>query len=402
MKWAMASARGDDDGEKRSHPLAEDRPGVYVQVVAPRRRKGRKTPEVEARASACEQNVEARSSAREPNQEARATHAAEVVAPQEPALGVILDSALDAQPKPESASPAPPPDLEPAREADSERPSGEREIVSERPGAYVRALSDNSNGRNDPVVVTLPPPPRLPSFLPPEPEMRLVLRRAEAEDAVAPTVLDAPVSLRRERAPAARRAPAWSLWAFVAALSAIVGSALVVAWRGAGAGSEASSEQEPPAELAPLSTPRLQQLDPATPSPARAQRTPTQAPPHALPAPPAAAHAPSPARAPSSGAVPSVSARLAGSSPGLQPPAPSARIAQPAASPVGAGPVAARAFSVPAAGASDEGTTATGAGTAPAASQSASEPIRAADVAAAEAAAPANESQALPDNPYAE
>ncbi len=335
----MATAKSDDESDVSSHPLAENRPGVYVQVVAPRRRKKSKRSEsasssrppagVEARGSAREQS-KARGGVREETDarvRARRQSDPRVAESDETALPPSGAPQLSAQAQEEaddlSASPSEAPTVvgrfevpdmfgspaeprasthsEPATEPgltglnaravprastvgaadgaeeDDGRQSGERPVDFDS----VRVLngSDNSNQRPDLLGMSIPPPPRLPSFVHgEEPSERSSAMPTPVHSA---SLLDAPPTLRpgaQESTPAARSSA--TLLAFVAAFTAIIVMAGLVALR----------------ELAKPDAPAAQRTRavigaPAQPAPVAA---PAQPAPAATPASPAANVAPTP------------------------------------------------------------------------------------------------------------
>jgi hypothetical protein len=326
----MASPSSDDE-EERSHPLAHERPGVYVQVMSPRRRKSRTSmPEASAEQSGVSK------APTEPSDAVRVLAVAEVLVPiQAQALGSLLESALDAQPQ---AQPVGPAAVEPS---DSDRPSGEREIVTERPSGYARQRSENSNARgSDLVVVTLPPPPRLPSFLPPGFQAEPLARGG----GMPPSLLDAPTSLRPQEH-VAPRGRSWLVLAFVVALSAIIASALMVALRDSGdaegntsvteQGVEQGAQPEPPVASTAVAKPTVQALAPAQVAPA----------PSAPALAPAGAH---PAAIARPGAVPATNTAATSSAPLPRAASPAADLPAPRIAPAASANPAAASASNPA------------------------------------------------------
>lgn len=339
---------------------------MYVQVVAPRRRRDRRSAPQEAAKPASEAAPEGRVTIPEGRitvPEGRVSAVGELVsAGQGRAIGSILESALDAQPR--GSDPRIDPRAESAFDSDADkRPSGEREVVSERPAGYARR-SENSNGRTDMVVVTLPPPPRVPSFVPPGLISAQPEGHAEAEY-LGPSVLDAPTTLRPPAEPPGR--VSWGVLGLVIALSAIVASALLVALR---APSAPDPEDYVPTPVSPFRvevTPPPRTLGP-TPDPTPA------APARAIAAEPAPATKPAalPERASVSTPTRSIPTAVATSTSAA---APVAKPAQPRTAPVPA----------------------------PAAPTRAAAPVTAAPAAPAAAPAPSPEQPSeLPANPYAE
>jgi hypothetical protein len=262
----MATAKSDEESDLSSHPLAENRPGVYVQVVAGRRRKKGKRgeaspssrpPEANARSNARQdagatagvrvQEVDGRGQKRPSNRAAAKKGASAIptseaidaaAQPVEPAaseVGSRADAPASTAASPGVVSSEPPPervaDAQPAaleadetEEEDDGRKSGERPVDSESMRAR-EAASENTNHSAALMGLSIPPPPRLPSFA-----------RAERDIDTDPplhsaSLLDAPHSLRPapESTPAAR--PSVTLVAFVAVFSAIIVSAGLVALR---------------------------------------------------------------------------------------------------------------------------------------------------------------------------
>jgi hypothetical protein len=209
---AMATAKSDDDADERQpHPLAQNRPGVYVQVVGtPRKRKAeraRREAEVASAPPQAEQELAhgrespdqdtARPSGVEPN--AR-THAA--AAPEQRAGSESFGAG-----------------------ARREEPSGFGSRASRSaPTVEVTGVSgpdsENTNHRAD--LMRVPGPPRMPSI-------SLSGAPLPAQEAGA-SLLDAPRSLRPDSLPAEKKT-SWALLAFVATLSAIITAAVVVAVR---------------------------------------------------------------------------------------------------------------------------------------------------------------------------
>jgi hypothetical protein len=343
----MATAKSDDESDVASHPLAENRPGVYVQVVAPRRRKkgkrgdsasssrppagdeGRAPARGKARVAAREE-TDARVSAREgsdpraesdtgseqntkgktvANQAPAAAERLEATGPaptssaaQAPAEWSAAGSSSRADPNAstlaaEPASTPAPGASTGASEIDDEddgRQSGERAVdfdsrfgphAEARPSMRTRETeSENTNDRPDLLGVSIPPPPRLPSFsssIKPEREI------ATDPPAHSASLLDAPHSLRpgAEFTPAAR--PSNTLLAFVGVCSAIIVMAGLVALRDV-------TKSEPAASSAPQAS-NSAPLSPASHGAAPAPRTTVEAfVPSALPAPPTPTADPSP------------------------------------------------------------------------------------------------------------
>jgi hypothetical protein len=321
--WAMASlSSDDDDSEDRSHPLAQERPGVYVQVVSPRRKRERRSVPQEAAKPAVNPQPASRVT---PVPEGRISAVGEVISSaQDGALGSVLESALDAQPRTSRPRFDPRVELDsnvdPHADPHAERPSGERQVVSEQPGPGYLRRSENSNGRSDLVVVTLPPPPRVPSYMP----QALIPSQPETPaEYLGPSVLDAPTSMRARHGEAevpARRV-SWAVLGLVVALSAIVASALLVALR-----APSADVALPQADGRAATSPFLVQ-DP--PRPVRAEPEPSAA---AASPPPIAAQQP-----PAVSVPPAVPGRtFAGAKPAAQVAVPAAkpeRVAVPAAPP---------------------------------------------------------------------
>jgi hypothetical protein len=209
---AMATAKSDDDADERQpHPLAQNRPGVYVQVVGtPRKRKAERARREADAASAPPQAEQELSHGREsPDQ----------------------DTARPSGVEPNVRTPAA---SAPAQHAGSEsfgagsrraEPSGFGSRASHSaPSVEVAGVpgadSENTNHRAD--LVRVPGPPRMPSI-------SLSGAPLPAKEAGA-SLLDAPRSLRPESLPSEKKT-SWALLAFVATLSAIITAAAVVAVR---------------------------------------------------------------------------------------------------------------------------------------------------------------------------
>jgi hypothetical protein len=252
----MATAKSDDESDVSSHPLAENRPGVYVQVVSPRRRKKAK------RAEGAQSSRPPKSSVtkKEPSAPPGAPEVSEVAA--RPAASLSTSDAPTAA----SGFAVVAPEPSAAEDDDDGRQSGERPVDFESMRTR-EAASENTNDRPDLLGVSIPPPPRLPSFtrlerdIETDPPPALPLSGA--------SLLDAPHSLRPgpESTPAAR--PSFTLLAFVAAFSAIIVSAGLVALR------ELTKDDAPIARSAGVSQashapaahdlrPRIEQLAPKT------------------------------------------------------------------------------------------------------------------------------------------
>jgi hypothetical protein len=250
----MATAKSDDESDVASHPLAENRPGVYVQVVSPRRRKKGKhgdsvhssrPPAGKGRVAAREE-TDARVTAREAldpraesdapsakgqngkGQASSAAELSEVAAP----LAAESSPGAAAQVSPEPERESAPVASEAVREGKSDdeddgRQSGERPVDFDSLRAR-EAESENTNDRPDLLGMSLPPPPRLPSFSSPLRAERDIATDPPAHSA---SLLDAPHSLRpsAESTPAARSSS--TLLFFVAVFSAIIVMAGMVALR---------------------------------------------------------------------------------------------------------------------------------------------------------------------------
>lgn len=166
----MATAKSDEDGEQRPHPLSQERPGVYVHHVGSSRRRGA------GRAESGEITIEAASA--EP-----------ITVPGETV------------------------EIEQIRESGVHL---EGDATQGREGS-----SENTNHRADLMIVNLPAPPRVPS---------VGLSGSPLPEQRSASLLDAPQSLRPDTY-APRRGPSWLLLGCVAALSAIIAAAVVVALR---------------------------------------------------------------------------------------------------------------------------------------------------------------------------
>jgi hypothetical protein len=240
----MATAKSDDESDLSAHPLAENRPGVYVQVVAPRRRKKGKRSEASkssgapAPARAAREENETRSSkrGRAPAKGASSERALAAEPSEVETLSVNSPDVPDPSPTLGGPLPAQPVGERAAREAaqvaaadqdDDGRESGERPVDFGSMRAR-EAEAENTNHGTDLLAMSIPPPPRLPSFTGLEREIDTEPPSPLERSA---SLLDAPYSLRPapESTPAAR--PSFTLLAFVAAFSAIIVTAGLVALR---------------------------------------------------------------------------------------------------------------------------------------------------------------------------
>jgi len=185
----MATAKGDEDSEQRPHPLAQDRPGVYVHMVGSPRRRGA------ARAESGEIAVEA--SRNEP-----------ITVPGETVESEIV------------------------------RQSG---VSFEGAGLAADPPSENTNDRPELMAVSLPAPARVPN---------MTLSGQPLPEAPSASLLDAPHSLRPDTRPSPRSGPSWPMLGLVGTLSAIIAAAAVVALRQPVAKQpvEAQLVQPPPAD----------------------------------------------------------------------------------------------------------------------------------------------------------
>jgi hypothetical protein len=211
----MATAKSDDEAEERQpHPLAQNRPGVYVQVVGtPRKRKAERARREADAASAPPQAEQALSYGQEsPEQDTARASGVEPNARTHAASGEQLGGA-------ESFGAAP----------RREEPSGFGSRAEARPSHSAPAVeamavsgagSENTNHRAD--LMKVPGPPRMPSI-------SLSGAPLPAREAGA-SLLDAPRSLRPDSLPTEKKT-SWALLAFVATLSAIITAAAVVAVR---------------------------------------------------------------------------------------------------------------------------------------------------------------------------
>jgi hypothetical protein len=311
----MATAKSDEESDVSSHPLAENRPGVYVQVVASRRRKKSKRgetstssrpPEANAGANARQdagttgpqrvQEVDGRGQKRAANRtgakqaelgsraEPRASTGAtatpegseKTALPVGPGAANVAPSGMVvSQPKPELVADAQPAVVE-TEDDDDGRQSGERPVDSDSLRAREREADSEScshaeartstNARHSAALmgIGIPPPPRLPNFAPSEHDIDTDPPLHSA------SLLDAPHSLRPapESTPAGR--PSVTLVAFVAVFSAIIVSAGLVALR------ELTSDEAPKSASVTAQQvqaiaaqrdvrPRVEQLTPSAP-----------------------------------------------------------------------------------------------------------------------------------------
>jgi hypothetical protein len=326
----MATAKSDDDGDDRQpHPLAQNRPGVYVQVVGtPRKRKAERA-RLDVEAASAAPPAESAGPARESLADGEQRSSGVEPSPRVPSAGA-----------PEQVSGTR--SLEP--EARRDYSFGSAAPHSAAPVELVTAPgagSENTNHRAD--LMKVPGPPRMPSIslsgapLPPKQQ--------------GASLLDAPRSLRPDSLPTEKKT-SWALLAFVATLSAIITAAAVVAVRER-SGPPDESRQSPadapvaagqegtnapraaqPAQGTAAAAPAVVAIEPAAAA-VELQAAPSVEPQQA--AAPAPSAAPVPAAAPVAPPPP-----VAAAAP-VAPPAPVAAAAPPApvAAPARAAPVAA-------------------------------------------------------------
>lgn len=305
----MATAKSDDESDGASHPLAENRPGVYVQVVAPRRRKkgkrgdsassshppagaearsntrqgkarGGVREETDARVTAREgSDPRAESDADSPNREQSTK--SKKVASRAPAAtdprDVKVEAPIAALASEPSVSPAVPASESALDDEDDGRQSGERPVDFESLRTR-QAESENTNDRPELLGMSIPPPPRLPSFSSPAKSEREIATDPPAHSA---SLLDAPHSLRpmADSTPAARSST--TLLAFVGVFSAIIVMAGLVALREVTKGDRAAGVRQA-VRSAPMSpsaapTPVVEALVAPTAQPSPAPASPHEA-----------------------------------------------------------------------------------------------------------------------------
>jgi hypothetical protein len=355
---AMATAKSDDEAEERQpHPLAQNRPGVYVQVVGtPRKRKAEQARREADAASAPPQAEQVLSYGQElPEQDTARPSGVESSARAHAASAEQFGA-------PESFGAAPrreePSGFGSRAEAHGSRSAPAVEVMAAVSGAD----SENTNHRAD--LMKVPGPPRMPSI-------SLSGAPLPAKEMGA-SLLDAPRSLRPDSLPSEKKT-SWALLAFVATLSAIITAAAVVAVREKSApaahevrGSAPAQKIDQaggsigPLQVEPARVPSTEPAPSAAPVQQPAEAAPVAAAPEsevapAVPAPvPAQQHA-APSVAPQPIGVPNVQPEAAPTAPAaavaVQPlhrPAPALAPRRPAAAPAQQGSIAPKAAPSPA------------------------------------------------------